>query len=224
MQTDYPPLRFMAPPSPQRPWLRAVGTSDSGPDSGAEPLSDEHLIQGLLEGDRRLSGLLHDRLIGAVDHTLFRVLGRREHDHDDLVQSCFEQIVRSLTRGQFEHQCSLKTWATRISTHVALNALRSRIRERRVVGRPEEALDPESYRSGGPSPETHLDVDRVRMALSRMRLLTAEVLVLHEIHGNSLAEISELTGLSVSAAQSRLVRGRKELQERLSTRMAEGLK
>ncbi len=223
----------MPPPSPQRPWLRAVtspdagpdstGPDSAGPDSGPTDLGDALLIEGLLAGDRRLSAQLHDRLIGAVDHTLFRVLGRREHDHDDLVQSCFEQIVRSLTRGQFGLQCSLKTWATRISTHVALNALRSRIRERRIVGRSDEAIDPEDYRTSDPSAETHLDVDRVRLALSQMRLLTAEVLVLHEIHGHSLAEVSEMTGLSVSAAQSRLVRGRKELQDRLSTPTTRGL-
>jgi DNA-directed RNA polymerase specialized sigma24 family protein len=34
--------------------------------------------------------------------------------------------------------------------------------------------------------------------------------------GHDLAEISVLTGVSVSAAQSRLVRGRQELKERMA--------
>ena len=43
----------------------------------------------------------------------------------------------------------------------------------------------------------------------------AETVLLHDVFGYELAEIAVLTGASVSAVQSRLVRGRKELHKKL---------
>jgi len=48
-----------------------------------------------------------------------------------------------------------------------------------------------------------------------MNQARAEVLVLHEVNGLDLDEISVVLGISVAAAQSRLSRGRRELMERL---------
>src|SRR5690606_13993231 len=86
-------------------------------------------------GNDRVAAALYDRLAGVIDRSLFRVFGRREPYHDDLVQSVFEQIMLTLARGSYAGNCSLKTCASRISSNVALNALRSRRRERKVVDR-----------------------------------------------------------------------------------------
>jgi DNA-directed RNA polymerase specialized sigma24 family protein len=60
-----------------------------------------------------------------------------------------------------------------------------------------------------------VELDRVRRQLALMKPTRAEVLVLHDVHGYHLAEIATMMGLTVSATQSRLVRGRRELCERL---------
>jgi len=44
----------------------------------------------------------------------------------------------------------------------------------------------------------------------------AETLFLHDVEGLDLAEIATLTRVTVAAAQSRLVRARKELEERVN--------
>lgn len=202
--------------SAQRPWLRAVPT-DEAEAQASKPhgLTDEELIDAIVQGDARIAGQIHDRLIRVIDHTLYRVFGRREHDHDDLIQTCFEQVLRTLTDRTFAGNCSLRTWAGRITTHVALNALRSRQRERKVIQHSDAPPEsgPLSARQG--SAEATVELDRVRRELSRMKPSRAEVLVLHDVHGYHLSEIASMLDVSVSAAQSRLVRGRRELHERL---------
>lgn len=199
-------------------WLRVLPGGAAG--SKAHRASDEELIEAFERGNRAVAEQLYDRLIGVVDGTLYRVLGCRGHDHDDLVQSAFEQIMITLARKRFARACSLSAWASTVTAHVALNSLRSRRRERNVVDR---ARDPELATQRAHSSE---DVERqagAREELTRLRAHLAELgsakattLLLHDVLGHELAEISVLTGVSVAAAQSRLVRGRKELHRRMS--------
>ncbi len=58
-------------------------------------------------------------------------------------------------------------------------------------------------------------LERVRFHLSEMTEARATTLFLHDGLGYGLAEISALTLVSVAAAQSRLVRGRRQLRSRL---------
>lgn len=206
----------MAQKSAERPYLRAVRA-----DAPEPALDDAEIIEGVAAGDARVASALHDRLVGAVDQALYRVLGGRGPDHDDLVQMSFEQIVRTLTNRSFAGNCSLKTWASRITTHVALNALRSKRRERRVIDRRGEATDvkpalPAVQTGDERRVEARVELHRVRRHLSRMSPRRAEALILHDVHGHDLNEIAVMLGLSVSAVQSRLVRGRRELLERMT--------
>jgi RNA polymerase sigma-70 factor (ECF subfamily) len=181
--------------------------------------SDQEIVDAVAAGDERVAGQLYDRVVGVVDRTLYRVFGRREPDHDDLVQATFEQIVATLSRGKFAAACSLATWASSIASHVGLNALRARRRERRVLDRSEPLDGPLSERQKGRDEEravgARMELDRLRGCLAAMDPHRATTLFLHDVVGHDLAEIAVLTGVSVAAAQSRLVRGRKELYERM---------
>lgn len=197
----------------ERPYLRAVPSNSSEP-----PLTDARIIEGVVTGDPAVARALHDRLVGTVDQALYRVMGGRGPDHDDLVQMSFEQIVRTLTRGSFAGNCSLKTWASRITTHVALNALRSKQRERRVFDARSQEPEPacrSAQEFGSRRMEARIELERVRRLLSGMNQRRAETLILHDVHGHDLNEIALMLGASVAAVQSRLVRGRKELQRLL---------
>lgn len=210
----------------RRAGLRVVTEADarelaaspvSGSSPSASPLSDERLIEAVESGDHRLAGELYDRLIGVVDHTLYRVFGRREPDHEDLVQAAFEQIVLTLSRQSFARACSLKTWASTVTSHVGFNALRSRRRERAVLDRQIEA-EPESAASTADTERQALaraELERMRDQLVAMKSEHAHTVFLHDVLGHELAEIALMTDVSVAAAQSRLVRGRKELYRRM---------
>lgn len=171
-------------------------------------------------GDSATAELLYERLIAVVDGTLCRILGRREDDHDDLVQSSFEQILLSLMRGRFQRRCSLSSWAARIATHVGLNALRARQRQRKVLDRSCDPGPTIERTTTGSSVERQLlarrELDRVRAHLAALDERKATAVFLHDALGHDLGEVAELTGASISAAQSRLVRGRRELHRRLA--------
>lgn len=206
-----------------RPKLRVI--AGQGGEATSQP-SDEVLIDAVIRGDASVAGALYDRLLPLVDATLFRMLGARGSDHDDLVQATFEQIVKTLTTRRFARACSLRTWASSIAANVALNALRSRVRERRVVDRNETAVEASERSFARDDPERDLtlrrEIARVRAALREMNPQRAEALVLHDVLGHDLAEVAALLGASIAAAQSRLVRGRRELKQRLDAAESPG--
>lgn len=192
--------------------------------SAAQPPSDAEIVQLLKGGDRRFGALLHDRVRRVVHATVHRVLGHADPEHDDVVQTSFEQIVRSLARGKYKATCSLTSWAAAVTTHVVLNVIRSRRTRRKYFDWGPTEVSPEPEREAWDERFTPLteraliarrELALVRRQLAEMNPQRAEALLLHDVMEYRLAEMAELLGVSVAAVQSRLVRGRKELRARL---------
>lgn len=182
-----------------------------------ERLTDEQLVEAVQRGDGAIPDQLYHRLVDAVDVTLYRIFGRREPDHEDMIQLAFEQIVLTLSRRSYAGACSLRTWATAVTSRVAFNVLRARRRERAVVV-PTLDEPPEAGVVGSDGECQSLaraELERLRVQLARMKPERAQAVFLHDALGHELAEIAAMEGISVAAAQSRLVRGRKELYKRL---------
>lgn len=181
--------------------------------------SEAELIDGVVRGDERVAVELYHRLLPAIESSLLRVLGRRETDHEDLVQISFEQLIITLSRQRFAGACSLATWASSIAAHVALKSIRSRTRQRRVFNLHVEPHDVSERQRSDDDVEGSLAsrqrLEQVRRALADLAPAKAEAVLLHDVLGHGLTEIAALTGSSVAAAQTRLSRGRRELADRL---------
>ena len=197
----------------------SIPTVQPSPLPKQDDVQDDVLVEAFQTGRPGAGVRLYDRLFPVVDATIVRILGRREHDHADLVQSTFEQIVTTLSRRTFARQCSLAGWAAVLACHVGLNALRSRRRERGVIDRGQELGAQGTLERAAPATlESQL---RAREELARVRRHLAEMdsdrvtAMLLNAMGHELVEIAGLTGTSVAAAQSRLSRGRRELRARL---------
>lgn len=204
----------------QRTRLRALEGGASSARRPAEPpsLSEDELLEGIVRGDDRIATELYRRLLPAVEASLLRVFGRREADHEDLVQIVFEQIILTLSRRSYAQACSLKTWASSIAARVALKSLRSRYRQRRVFdlrAEPEAVSLQRSSDDVENNVASRQSVQRLREELSSMAPPKAEAVLLHDVLGHGLLEIAAMTGTSVTAAQTRLSRGRRELAVRL---------
>jgi len=192
-------------------------------------VSDEEIVLGLTRGEPRAAEQLYDRVHLHVQASLRRILRSTGPDYEDLVQASFERILKTLTERALKSPYNLPGWASAVATHVALDALRRRVREQRLFARlslgplsgdAEHDVQRAPAREQGPSsdPERSLaaraDLLRLQTILGAMNPKHTDVLVLHDVLGHELTAIADLTGLSVAAAQSRLVRGRKELLRR----------
>jgi RNA polymerase sigma-70 factor, ECF subfamily len=178
--------------------------------------SDDALLEAFARGDADFGERLYDYLVGVIESTLYRILGQRGSDHEDLVQSAFEQIVVTLSNGKFARSCSLRSWAAAITSNLAFNTVRSRTTERKVINRKAcpDAIEDARFQ-GDPERDSaaRRSLSMLRSLLSQMSPKLAQTLMLHDAFGHELSEIAVLTGVSVAAAQSRLVRGRRTLSQ-----------
>ena len=214
------PRANMIDPMSEPKRLRALDGGKGQPDG--EPPSEEQLVAGLVAGEEWAAEALFDRLNPVVERALRRIL-QSSADHEDQVQVVFERIIRTLVERKFAGACSLSTWATAIASNVAIDALRARIRERAVVwddrarGAERAASIPSA--SLERQLEARAEIAELHTILASMDESQAETVLLHDVHGHELSEIALITRVSVAAAQSRLVRGRKELLRRARIRL-----
>ena len=200
----------LVPPPPESETTPARRPPPSEPERS---LDDSEILAAVRSGDPHAATALYRRVRPCVERTALRLLGRRDSDHDDLVQTAIIEIVRSLSN--FRGECSLDTWSTRITARTIFRELRNRTRNKRVfdfdAAPPEEDTSPMS----APSAEARSMLRRVWKHLEAIDHVKAWTVVLHDVAGFDLREIAQITEASVAAAQSRLVRGRAELHERI---------
>lgn len=201
----------------------AFSRPSSPPVTESPPVwTDEALLAALGAGDPRAALALYEHLRPAIDRALRRVLHGRHRDFDDLVQTTFERILRGVAEERFEGRSTLRTWASAIAAHVALDALRKGGREaKRLYGDVAVAELPTGQRAE-PRMEARAELVRVHDILSRMNPDLAETLLLHDVLGHPLDEVAEMKGAGLSATQSRLRRARQELKRRAAAAISPG--
>ncbi len=198
--------------------------SDDANPTGHHEILDAEVVLGLCAGAEWAADALYERVHDVVRQTLRRVVGTADQELTDLVQEVFERLIITLSERRLDQPTKLRSWAAAVATHVGVDVLRARARRRRLFsfddGLAERTID------SGPSLEGKLEaraeVERVRGALARMPAAAVETLILHDVLGHSLDEVAAVTRASHAAAQSRLVRGRKELQRRLNLEKSKG--
>ena len=183
-------------------------------ESGPIPLSQDAILAGVAAGERWAHAALYDQLYPVVARTLEKILRDSSGDYEDLVQVSFERIVRTLIGERRPTVVNLSAWASSIAAHVALDALRGRARERRVVERGRAGSSPVE-RVAAPSLERQLEarqkLEWLQHTLGRMNADQARTVLLHDVLGHGLNEIASIMGVTAAAAQRRLSRGHQEL-------------
>lgn len=202
------------PPPSHQP---APPKSGGGPQAAA--FDDAQLLASIREGDESAAGALCARMRPAIFRTLHRLLGPGDSELEDLAQHALIELVTTIDR--FRGDCSLDTWGSRTTAHVVYNEIRSRKVKRKFFE--PATLDGDMEIPNARVRDSHAnEVDAARLLeklkgqLGEMDPAKALAYFLHDVCGYDLKEVAQITETSVSAAQTRLVRGRRELHERIA--------
>jgi RNA polymerase sigma-70 factor (ECF subfamily) len=199
-----------------RLWLVPAPETAAPPPAAPPALDDSELLAALRRRDPSAATALHDRVRSQVDRTIRRLLGAADVDRADVAQLAMIELVTTIDR--YRADCSLDTWTSTITARVVYKHIRRRKLERRVFG----ALDSDDLndRAGHSRPTREAvmrsSARRVLAHLDAIDEAKAWTFVLHDVYGYDLREVAEITGVSVAAAQTRLVRGRREIHERIA--------
>ena len=140
-------------------------------------------------------------------------------DAEDLTQEIFLRLYQNLR--QYRGDVPLAAWALRLSRNLCIDHYRSTRRRRRAGAVSEAVL--EALPAGGEDPQTaalwRQQLRAVYQGLEEMPEDLAEVVLLRDLQGWSLAETAAYLEVPVGTVKSRLHRGRLELAGRVTPRL-----
>ena len=183
-------------------------------------IPSEDLMARITEGDEYAFELLVGRHQSSILNLIYRFIGDRTQAKD-LAQEVFLRVWQAAK--SYEPKAKFTTWIYQITTNLCLNELKSArrwkwFRFHRSDEDNENAFE-ETFSDGSPNAEDLLLArERTRQISDALQSLPANqrmALVLKRYDDLSYQEIAEILGCSVSAVESLLVRGKRNLQEKM---------
>ena len=191
----------------------------------ARPQVEDPFIEKLKRGDAAAFEKLVNERSGEIYGLLYRLTENGEEARD-LTQETFLRAFQSI--NHFRGESDLRTWIYRIAINQARNRWRWWRRRRREatvsidepeIGGGRLGLVATLKSPTARDPEQHtLQNERERAlqkALSGLRRIYREAVVLRDIEGFAYEEIANTLNISVGTVKSRLARGRQELRRKL---------
>ena len=191
----------------------------------ARPQVDAQFIERLKRGDALAFEKLVQERSGEIYGLLYRLTENGEEARD-LTQETFLRAFQSI--GHFRGDSDLRTWIYRIAINQARNRWRWWRRRRRESTVSIDAPEIGGGRLGlvatlksptAKDPEQDAILSEreraLKRALSGLRRVYREAVVLRDIEGFAYEEIATTLQISVGTVKSRLARGRQELRRKL---------
>ena len=179
--------------------------------AGSEVLSDESVIQKILEGDTAVFEILIRRY-NTVIYRIGRMYGFNHHDTEDLMQDTHVSAYTQL--ASFEHRASYKTWISRIMINKCIYKLKYGYFKNEIPGE-------QVYESNSATIQTEQNMlnrelsSVLEKSLESIPVIYRSVFVLREVQGFSVAETAELLGITPVNVKVRLNRAKSLLQKQL---------
>jgi RNA polymerase sigma factor (sigma-70 family) len=164
--------------------------------------ADQHLMRSFAARDPDAADSIYRRFAGRI-YGLGLVMLGSDAAAQDLVQDTFVKLWRSADRYD-RSRGKLETWVLLMARSLAIDAIRRRVLEARSLERvdqPEEADE-------GPGPDDQVVIldltERARRAMSSLPPEQRAALELAYLGGKTSAEISDLEGIPVGTAKTRI--------------------
>jgi RNA polymerase sigma-70 factor (ECF subfamily) len=188
------------------------------------PPVEDKFIERLKRSDPAAFEILVNERSGEIYGLLYRLTENAEEARD-LTQETFLRAFQSI--GQFRGESDLRTWIYRIAINQARNRWRWWRRRHRDTTVSIDAKDEAGNAAVvaqlsadiGSNPEhgalAHERERALKKALSSLRRVYREAVLLRDIEGFAYEEIAVALDISVGTVKSRLARGRQELRRML---------
>ena len=164
--------------------------------------ADQRLMQSFAARNPDAADTLYQRFAGRI-YGLGLVMLGNEAAAQDLVQDTFVKLWRNADRYD-RSRGKLETWVLLIARSLAIDAIRRRVLEVRTL----ESADRPTEVDQGPGPDERavtVDLtDRARRAMSSLPAEQRAALELAYLGGKTSAEISDLEGIPVGTAKTRI--------------------
>ena len=170
------------------------------------------LVRRLKSGDEAAFRELVESYESRIRSVIYGILRNRD-DADEIAQEVFGKVYFAIKT--FGARSSLYTWIYRIAVNECYGSLRKK--RFKMVHESDSADDVLSKRvqmiaDGRPTPDrVALQRNLINKLLARMPEDDRLLLIMKEVEGLSLAELSEMTGLKEATIKVRLFRARQKL-------------
>ncbi len=181
---------------------------------------DAQLMLRVREGDETSFVLLLERHRNPTIHFLYRMV-QNQATAEELAQEVFLRVYRN--RGNYEPKAKFTTWLYRIATHLALNHLRDRRRDKlhdSVDETPEGFLPRQLMAQESTVEEAMVRESRlleVRRAVEELPEKQKAAVLMHKYEEMDYAQIAGVLLCSESAVKSLLFRAYESLRFRLKS-------
>lgn len=168
--------------------------------SGSGP-SDAALVVAARANEAWAKEALFRRYAPLVNGLAYRVVGR-DSDLDDLVQDCFVEAWRCLSR--LENPQAFSSWISAIVVRTAHKLIRRRRLANLLGLRPKESVDVDLLLSSSAPPDVKVELQAIYRLVDEMPPSTRVAFVLRRVEGMGLEEIAEMMQLSLATVKRRL--------------------
>jgi RNA polymerase sigma factor (sigma-70 family) len=167
-----------------------------------EPDADQRLMRSFAARDAGAADTLYRRFAGRI-YGLGLVMLGSDAAAQDLVQDTFVKLWRNADRYD-RTRGKLETWVLLMARSLAIDAIRRRVLEVRTLEQVDHPLDVDQE----PGPDDQVVIldlaERARRAMSSLPPEQRAALELAYLGGKTSAEISDLEGIPVGTAKTRI--------------------
>lgn len=173
----------------------------------ALPQDEKVLVSRALTGDQQAQYAIYKKYVGAMFHTVIRMVGNRE-DAEDVTQEIFTKVFQRL--DSFRGESTLGAWIKRVTVNTCLNFMRQqkKIFFEEINDKLNTANEPEIDEK-----EWAFNIQNIHEAIKKLPDGCRVVFNLYMLEGYKHTEVAELLGITESTSKTQYKRAKRLIKK-----------